>query len=53
VPLEYQRWQRDGVNAADLTPANGCFRLARRVWRRLPATAVEYLGAWASRHIPG
>jgi len=52
-PLGYQRWVADGTAAPDLSPSNPRFRLARRLWRHLPMSAVVRLGAWASRHIPG
>jgi hypothetical protein len=53
VPLGYQRWTAAGHCAADLTPANPRFHLARRVWRRLPVTLCTWMGARLARHIPG
>jgi hypothetical protein len=52
-PLEYQRYIAPGANAPDLSPDNPKFRLARRIWPRLPLCVTRSLGARLSRHIPG
>jgi FemAB-related protein (PEP-CTERM system-associated) len=51
--MEYQRLAAPGRPAPDLTPTNPRFRLARRIWPRLPLTLTRPLGAWVSRHVPG
>lgn len=51
--LGYQRYVAVAGRAAELTPSNPRFRLARRVWKQLPPAACVTLGTWLSRHIPG
>jgi FemAB-related protein (PEP-CTERM system-associated) len=51
-PLEYQR-HSTSARALELTPANPVFRLARRVFRRLPLPVTRMVGARLADHIPG
>ncbi len=51
--MEYQRLAAPGRCAPDLSPTNPRFRLARRIWRRMPLALTRPLGAWVSRHVPG
>jgi len=51
--LEYQRCVEPGCNAADLSPTNPAFGLARRIWPHLPLCVTRFAGARLSRHIPG
>ena len=53
VSLHYQTLNLDGRRAANLTPSNPRFALARRVWPRLPMALTCPLSGWLSRHIPG
>ncbi len=52
-PLEYQTYTLPGHAALDLSPTNPQFRLARRLWTRLPLCVTRPLGARLSRHVPG
>jgi len=53
TPLAYQRWVR-GRNAAPALSANAAkFRLARRIWPKLPQAVCVRLSAVLARHIPG
>ena len=51
--LGYQRDVPAGRTAPDLTPTNPCFRLARRLWPRLPLPITRVMGSWLSAAVPG
>ncbi len=51
--LAYQTVTFAGRRAANLSPSNPRFALARRVWPRLPMALTCPLSGWLSRHIPG
>lgn len=52
-PLAYQRWVRGDAAAPELSPDGGRFRLARRIWPKLPQPVCAQLSAWLAPHIPG
>lgn len=51
--LEYQTLVLTGVRQPDLSPASSRWQLARRMWRWLPLSVTQPVGAWAARSIPG
>jgi len=53
TPLRYQCFVPEGRHAPNLSPSNPKFRLARRLWPRLPLKLTQYLGARIARHVPG
>lgn len=52
-PLAYRRFVRPGARVRDLSPGASRFRLARRIWPRLPLAITQPLGERLSRYIPG
>jgi len=53
TPLHYQCYVPEGCDAPNLSPSNPKFRLARRLWPRLPLKLTQFLGARLARHVPG
>ncbi len=53
VPLAYQYFVPEGQASLNLTPSNGKFALARRLWTKLPLVMTKRLGEVLSKHIPG
>lgn len=51
--MAYQQVLICGERLPNLTPSNTKFRIARRLWQRMPLCASRKLGAWLSRSIPG
>ncbi len=51
--LRYQKYVPEGMKAPDLSPTNGKFSVARRLWRHLPPWINTRLGNWLSYHLPG
>jgi FemAB-related protein (PEP-CTERM system-associated) len=52
-PLKYQYYVSPGSRAANLSPANPRFRVARRLLGGLPLCVTRALGARLAKHIPG
>lgn len=52
-PLAYQCYSPPGHRPPNLSPDNPRFRLARRIWTRLPLCVTRSLGTRLARHIPG
>lgn len=52
-PLQYQSYLRKGCAAPHLSPDSPRYRLARRIWRRLPLIVTQSLGAAIAKHVPG
>jgi len=52
-PLHYQCFVPGGVAAPNLSPSNPRYRLARRIWPRLPLALTQWLSARLTRHVPG
>jgi FemAB-related protein (PEP-CTERM system-associated) len=52
-PLGYQQYVPPGAEPPDLSPSNAKYRLARKVWPKLPLFVTRPVGAYLARHIPG
>ncbi len=51
--LGYQSYTPEGQETPNLTPSNPKFRLARRIWPRIPLAITRAIGARLVKHIPG
>jgi len=52
-PLAYQYYVPPGCAPPKMSPSDGRYRVARRVWPRLPLAVTRLVGGWLSRHLPG
>ena len=52
VPLHWYYWLAPGVRTPELRPSNPRFRLAVRVWQKLPLGVANWLGPRIVRSIP-
>lgn len=52
VPLYWTYWVRDGISLPELNPENPRYRLAIRLWQRLPITITKLLGPPIARRLP-
>jgi FemAB-related protein (PEP-CTERM system-associated) len=53
VPLPYQYVLLRGGELPDLSPSRPLFRLAGRIWQRLPLAITNRLGPFLTRYLPG
>ncbi len=51
--LEYQAYAPAGLAAPDLSPNRRAFAFARSLWKHLPLSVTQRLGARIAYHIPG
>jgi serine/alanine adding enzyme len=52
VPFHWHYWLREGESLPGLSPANPRYRLAIRLWQRLPLAVTELLGPRIVRNLP-
>lgn len=52
VPFHWHYWLREGTGLPGLSPANPKYRLAIRMWRRLPVAVAEWIGPHIVRSLP-
>jgi FemAB-related protein (PEP-CTERM system-associated) len=52
-PLRYQYYTLPGCSPPKLSPSDGRYRWARRLWPHLPLGLTRVLGGRLARHVPG
>lgn len=52
VPLHWQYWLSNGNHLPDLSPANGKYQLAIRLWQKLPLAITRVVGPAIVKNIP-
>ena len=52
VPLPYQYILLRGQQLPNLNPSNPKFRIATRIWTRLPLPVANAVGPWITRYLP-
>jgi serine/alanine adding enzyme len=52
VPLPWLQWSGRGLAATPTPDGSGMFRLATRVWQRVPLPIASRLGPWLARGLP-
>ena len=52
VPFHWHYWLREGTDLPGLSPANPKYRLAIRMWQRLPVAVAEWIGPHIVRSLP-
>ncbi len=52
VPLNWEYWLADGKAIPDMSPQNGRFQLAIRLWQKLPLSVTRIVGPSIVRNIP-
>lgn len=52
VALHWQYWLKDGTGLPNLSPENSRYRLAIRLWRRLPVGVANVLGPRIVKYLP-
>ncbi|MDQ7063933.1 MAG: FemAB family PEP-CTERM system-associated protein [candidate division KSB1 bacterium] len=52
VPLNWEYWLANGTAIPDMSPQNGRFQLAIRLWQKLPLSVTRIVGPSIVRNIP-
>ncbi len=52
IPLNWEYWLANGATIPDMSPQNGRFQLAIRLWQKLPLSVTRIVGPSIVRNIP-